>query len=359
LHARARCVKRMAMSQRAAQSQRILVVGPSWVGDIVMSQCLMKALRTREPDAPIDVLAPAALAPLLRRMPEVEGVVESPFRHGVLALADRFALGRSLAGRYGAAYVLPGSWKSAIVPFMAGARRRCGYLGEVRWGLLNDIRPLPPSMKRKTATLYQALVEPDVFTEPSRLRAPALIVDAENQARSLKAFGLSRGSFAIFAPGAEFGPAKRWPSRHWVDLAKSLDRAGLRTVLLGSRSDSEMGTEIARGRPFILDLTGRTRIEDAIDLIAASRFAVSNDSGLMHVAAAVGCKVAAVYGPTSPDDTPALSETSRSVSLALPCSPCRERVCRLGHMNCLERLGAVEVLTALATLEPAIGLRRH
>ena len=344
----------MTMGDGMANDHRILVVGPSWVGDAVMSQCLLKVLVAREPGVAIDVLAPPAVAAVFGRLPEVNAVLVSPFRHGDFSLRQRISLGRSLAGHYSAAYVLPGSWKSAIVPFAARVRRRCGYLREARWGLLNEIRQLPASVKRKTAIIYQALAEPEVINEPSRLHTPSIDVDTSNRDRLLQSFGLSAGSFAAFVPGAEFGPAKRWPARHWIALAERLGRQGLRMVLLGSKNDSPIAMEIAEGRSSILDLTGRTRIEDAIDLISASRFVVANDSGLMHIAAAVGCKVVAVYGSTSPADTPALSETARFVSKNLSCSPCRKRTCPLGHLDCLEKLEAAEVMRALATLDIGI-----
>jgi heptosyltransferase II len=343
------------MSDSVMKDHRILIVGPSWVGDAVMAQCLFKALGARDPSAAIDVLAPPSVAPLLGRLPEVSAVLPSPFKHCDFSLRRRISLGRSLAGRYSAAYVLPGSWKSAVVPFAARVPRRCGYVGEARWGLLNDIRRLAPPAKRKTAIAYQALAEQEVVTEPSRLYRPSIRVDPENRDRLLQSFGLSAGAFAAFVPGAEFGPAKRWPIRHWIALAERLDRMGVRTVLFGSKNDASIGRGIAEGRPFILDLTGRTGIEDAIDLIAASRVAVTNDTGLMHVAAAVGCKVVAVYGSTSPDDTPALSVTARFLSLGLSCSPCRERACPLGHLNCLEKLEAAEAMRQLATLDAALG----
>jgi heptosyltransferase-2 len=209
-------------------------------------------------------------------------------------------------------------------------------------------------VKRKTAIIYQALAEPEVIAEPSRLRLPSISVDTANRDRLLETFGLSVGAFAAFVPGAEFGPAKRWPARHWIALAEHLGRRGLRTVLFGSKNDSPIGMEIAQGRSSIVDLTGRTRIEDAIDLISASRFAVANDSGLMHVAAAVGCKVVAIYGSTSPVDTPALSPTARFASKSLSCSPCRQRTCPLGHLDCLEKLEAAEVIRALASLDTGL-----
>jgi len=338
------------MPPAASADRRILVIGPSWVGDAVMSQCLLKAIKARDPSAAIDIFAPPALAPLYGRMPEVAAVLPSPFGHRDFRPLRRVGLGRALAGRYEAVYVLPGSWKSAILPFAARIPRRCGYLGEARRGLLNDIRALPASLKRKTAIAYQALAEPEIVTDPSRLRAPAITVDAENRGRLLQTFGLSPAGFAAFVPGAEYGPAKRWPLRHWIALAERLERAGLRAVLFGSKNDADVGAEIARGRPAIVDLTGRTRLEDAIDLISAAEVAVTNDSGLMHVAAAVGCKVVALYGSTSPDDTPALSAAARFVTLRLPCSPCRKRICPLGHLDCLEKLDPAEAMRALAEL---------
>lgn len=345
------------MSDAEAGANRILVVGPNWVGDVVMSQCLLKALRIRHPDVAIDIFAPASVAPLLERMPEVKRVIISPFAHREFRFFERMRLGRSLAREYSSAYILPGSWKSALVPFAAGAPRRTGYLGEARWGLLNDIRPMPPAMRRRTAFAYQALAEPEIFSDPARLLTPSIVADADNRTRLLRQFSLSLADFVVFVPGAEFGPAKRWPSRHWRALAERLDRIGLRTVLLGTKNDAAVGAEIAAGRSGVLDLTGWTRLEDAIDLISAARFAVTNDSGLMHVAAALGTKVAAVYGSTSPEDTPALSPASRFISLGLPCSPCRKRVCPLGHFDCLQKLEAIEVVRALASLDPALASR--
>jgi heptosyltransferase-2 len=345
-----------AMSKDSANDHRILVVGPSWVGDAVMSQCLLKALKARDSAAAIDVLVPSFLTPLFDRLPEVSSVLTSPFRRREFNLPGRIGLGRSLAGRYGTAYILPGSWKSAVVPFAARVPRRCGFLGEARWALLNDIRPLAQSVKRRTAVLYQALAEPEVVSEPSRLRTPSMKVDIENRDRLARSFGLSVGGFAAFAPGAEFGPAKRWPPRHWIALAERLGRLGIRTALFGTSNEVAVGREIAEGRTSVVDLIGRTRLEDAIDLISAARFAVTNDSGLMHVAAAVGCKIVAVYGSTSSDDTPALSKTARFASLSLACSPCRERTCPLGHSDCLEKLEDLAVLNALTTLDS--GLRQ-
>lgn len=321
-----------------------LVIAPRWVGDMVMAQCLFMALKRADPDRPIDVMAPAWAAPLVARMPEVRARIDAPFGRGSLEIPARWRAGRALAGRYDRAYVLQGSWKSALVPFFAGVKRRTGYLREQRWGLLNDIRPLPQERKRKTAWTFQALADPgDVVP-------PRLAVDAANQASQLARFGLERGGFVALVPGAEYGPAKRWPPEHYANLANRLKERGLAAAMFGSGNDRATAAAVRRLAPQVVDCTGETRLEDAVDLIAAARFAVTNDSGLMHVAAAVGTPVVAVYGSTSPDNTPPLGDRSKVVWLGLSCSPCHQKTCPLGHLNCLVMLDTERVLAAAGDL---------
>jgi heptosyltransferase II len=338
--------------RKMSKDDAILVIGPSWIGDMIMAQCLFATLKTQAPDRIIDVVAPAWARPVLARMPQVRRAIATPFGHQQFALAARVRLGRSLRGRYANAFVLPGSWKSAVVPWAAAVPARSGYLREARWGLLNDIRPLPPDLKRKTATAYQALADPGVLKDPSRLAEPHLTIDAGNRSRLLAQWNLPSDGFVAAMPGAEFGPAKRWPARHWAALADALAARGLTTVLLGSSGDAPVAVTIAEGRPHVVDLTGQTRLEDAIDLLSASRCAVSNDSGLMHAAAAVGTPVVALYGSTSPLHTPPLSVRSQTVSLQLDCAPCGARTCPLGHLRCLEDLLPQQVLARLDGLSP-------
>lgn len=321
----------------------ILVIGPRWVGDMVMAQCLLSALKAREPDAAIDVVAPSWATPLLDRMPEVRRRIDAPFRPKELGLGARWRLGRDLAGRYDAAYVLPGSWKSALVPFFARVPVRIGYRKEMRYGLLTRMPALPKALKRKTADTYFRLAEID-GPRPD----PKLTVDVANRDRLLAAHGIAAGGYVAFMPGAEYGPAKRWPSRHYAALAAERMAAGDRVILLGSPKDAEVGAEIVALAPGVIDLTGQTRLEDAIDLLSAARFAVCNDSGLMHVAAAVGTPVVAVYGSTSAENTPPLSPRAEIVTLGLACSPCHEKVCPLGHLDCLEKLEPGLVAAAAA-----------
>jgi heptosyltransferase-2 len=327
-----------------ADGPAILVIGPGWVGDMVMAQCLFAALRELHPQAAIDVVAPAWAAPLLGRMPEVRARIEAPFSRRRLGLAERWRLGRALRGRYERAYVLPGSWKSALVPFLAGVPHRAGYLREMRYGLLNEPLPLPDRLKRKTAEAFFGLARGGTF------RAPQLSVDAGNQTALLAAHGLRAGQFVALMPGAEFGPAKRWPAESYAGLAGALMAKGLAVALFGSANDAATTREVAALAGGVVDLAGRTRLEDAIDLIAAARLAVSNDSGLMHVAAAVGTPVVAIYGSTSPENTPPLASRRELVWLHLDCSPCHQKTCPLGHLNCLRTMGVETVLAAAERL---------
>ncbi|TIM66510.1 MAG: lipopolysaccharide heptosyltransferase II [Mesorhizobium sp.] len=317
-----------------AESPTILVIGPRWVGDMVMAQCLFSALRELHPNAAIDVLAPAWAAPLVKRMPEIRQQVDLPLKSGALEFRMRRRFGRLLRGHYDIAYVMPGSWKSALVPFFARIPRRVGYLKEMRYGLLTDIVALPDDVKRRTAQAYFGLAQGGTF------HAPKLAVDTKNQAALLGRFG----------PGAEFGPAKRWPSERYAGLARDMMEKGFAVALFGSKNDAEVTAEIATLAPDVVDLAGQTRLEDAIDLIAAARLAVSNDSGLMHVAAAVGTPIVAVYGSTSPHNTPPLAEQCELVWLGLSCSPCHRKICPLGHLNCLNTLEVAQVAAAAERL---------
>ncbi|MCE1236349.1 MAG: lipopolysaccharide heptosyltransferase II [Hyphomicrobiales bacterium] len=321
--------------------RQILVIGPRWVGDMVMAQTLFQALAAREPGVAIDVVAPSWATPLLDRMPEVRARIDAPFRPKEFGLGARWRLGRSLAGRYDEAYVLPGSWKSALTPFFAGVPIRIGYRKEMRFGLLTRMPALPKALKRKTAETYFRLAGV-AGPRPT----PRLTVDAANRDRLLAENGLEAGRCVAFMPGAEYGPAKRWPSRHYASLARELMTRGDRVFLLGSPKDAEVGAEIVELAPGVVDLTGKTRLEDAIDLLSAARLAVCNDSGLMHVAAAVGTAVVAVYGSTSAENTPPLTDRAEIVTLELPCSPCHQKVCPLGHLDCLETLDPARVLAA-------------
>lgn len=333
--------------------RRILVVGPAWVGDTIMSQTLYSLLRDADPEVRIDVTAPAATRPLLTRMPEVSEAILFDVGHGELKLGyrSRFA-GRLKAARYDQAIVLPNSFKSALVPMLAGISRRTGYLGEFRYFLLNDIRLLNPGRFPRMVDQFMALgVKPGKAIPPCR--HPALGVDKINQRECLRRFELDpTGPILGLCPGAEYGDAKRWPAVHFAAVAGAAVASGMQVWLFGSPADEGTTHEIIEHLPpdqraSCHDLAGKTALLDAVDLLSLCTNVVSNDSGLMHVAAAVGCRVVVVYGSTSPDFTPPLTDRAVIESLNLECSPCFARQCPLGHRNCLNELSPELVISGL------------
>jgi heptosyltransferase-2 len=329
-------------------SDKILIVGPAWVGDMVMSQALFRLLRSRDPDVVIDVLAPAWSLPLLARMPEVRRAIPMAAGHGELALGERWRLGRGLSAvGYTRAMVLPRSFKSALVPFFARIPRRTGFRAEGRAVLLTDPRTLDRAALDQTVKRLLALgIEPgDALPAPS---LPALQIDAENRRELLAKFHLGRLRAVALMPGAAFGPAKQWPMEHFAELARLLAAAGWESWVLGSAGERELGEQIRSAAPQrVFNLCGETRLEDTVDLLSGVQAAVTNDSGLMHVAAAAGTHVVAIYGSSSPGFTPPLTTRKTVLYRGLDCSPCFARACPLGHLNCLRQISAVEVASAL------------
>jgi heptosyltransferase II len=316
---------------------RVLVVAPNWIGDALMAQPLLARLREKRPGIKLDVLAPDWVAPVARRMPEVDEVIAVPFRHGALQLGRRWRVARILKARaYDEAIVLPNSWKAALVPFLADIPRRTGYVGEARYGLLNRLHRKPDkAMRRHYARLAEAPdAEPRQPLPQARLR-----IDAARAAATRERFGV-KGRYAVLCPGAEYGPAKRWP--YFAELAARLD---LPAILLGSPNDAAAAAGIAG-----TNLVGKTTLDEAIDLIADAALVVSNDSGLMHVAAALGRPLVALFGSSSPEQTPPQSGRSRVVWLKPECSPCYQRECPLGHFRCMREISVDLVLAEAAQL---------
>ncbi|SUC24860.1 ADP-heptose:LPS heptosyltransferase II [Proteus vulgaris] len=306
---------------------KIFVVGPSWVGDMMMSQSLYRTLKALHPAATIDVMAPAWCRPLLEKMPEVNNAIPMPLGHGALAIGERRRLGKQLRENgYTHAYVLPNSFKSALVPFFADIPKRTGWRGEMRYGLLNDLRPLdkdafPLMVERYVALAYDKQKVQKATDLPQPLLWPKLSVAESDISTTLHQFSLSTQRPAIgFCPGAEFGPAKRWPHYHYAALAQKLIEQGYQIFLFGSQKDKEAGEEIKQtltpeAREACFNLAGETSLEQAVNLIASCKAVVSNDSGLMHIAAALERPLVALYGPSSPDFTPPLSHKARVIRL--------------------------------------------
>jgi len=322
--------------------QRILVVGPSWVGDMVMAQSLFMTLQQRYPGALIDVVAPKWSGDLLGRMPEVNDYIEMPLGQGQFELGVRYRLGKSLQGRgYDQAIIIPRSWKSAVVPAAAKVPQRSGYRGEMRYGLLNDMRPLDKSILTQTVQRYVSLglVDGEPLP-PAKIPQPHLTVDRVNQSALLERLSLAIGTPVVgFMPGAEYGPAKCWPIEYYGELANRLIDEGYQVWLFGSPKDQPSCAAILEIAPQTIDLSGKTKLVDVVDLIALCKLVVCNDSGLMHIAAATGRHVIALYGSSTPDYTPPLTSTVDICYAGLECSPCFERNCPLKspaeHLQCL------------------------
>jgi heptosyltransferase-2 len=326
---------------------RSLVIAPQWIGDAVMSEPLLRRLSERGEQ--LTVAALPWVAPVYRAMPQVGEVIELPFAHGRLDWAERRRVAAGLRGRFDTAYVLPNSLKSALIPWLARIPLRIGYAGESRVVLLN--RRLPnPAGRPPMVAFYSALAgSPEAGDErPAMSFAPAVIKAATN------GVGVDAGAYWVFAPGAEYGPAKCWPAERYAELARSLFAAhGQPVLLLGSGKEAALCETIAAAAPGACRvLAGKTSLLDAMALIAAARGVVSNDSGLMHVAAAFGVPQAAVFGSTSPEHTPPLNPHARVIwlkeALQLDCMPCFDRVCRFGHTRCLTEVSAARVDEALS-----------
>lgn len=334
-----------------SSARRILVVGPSWVGDMVMAQSLFMTLQVQHRGALIDVLAPQWSLPILERMPQVRRGIAMPLGHGELGLRTRWQLGRKLAQEgYHQAIVLPGSLKSALVPWFAGIPQRTGFTGEMRYGMLNDRRILDKKILPMTVQRFVALGMPPAAGPPPDTPTPLLAANASNAAHLLGKLELNTDRPVIaFMPGAEYGPAKQWPTSHFAQLATDLITQGHQIWILGSGKDHDIAEQItlAATSTHIHNLCGKTQLADVVDLLSVCSAAVSNDSGLMHVAAALGIPLVALYGSSDPKHTPPLSPNAHVLHLNLECSPCFKRQCPLGHTRCLQDITPDLVLKAL------------
>ena len=331
---------------------RSLLIAPQWIGDAVMTEPLLRRLHAR--GETITVGALPWVAPVYRAMPQVANIIEFPFVHGGLQWGERRSMARQVQGQFDVAYVCPNSLKSALLPWWAGIPKRVGYRGEARVGLLTHRLKNPPKGQRPPMVAFYSALSGDAAVAGDR---PQLQLSADGVDAVLQALQLQRQGYYVLAPGAEFGPAKRWPAPHFAALARQLT---LPVVLLGSGKEADLCADIAQAvnaaQPGqCLNWSGRTTLDQALAAIAGARAMVSNDSGLMHVAAALGVPQVAIFGSSSPLHTPPLSDRAQVVWLKsdpayqppLDCAPCFERVCPLGHTRCLQDIAPASVLSFL------------
>ena len=330
------------MPEKILDPIKILVVGPAWVGDMVLAQSLFKMLKINRPDCVIDVAAPAWTLPLLERMPEVTGKIGLPFKHGELAFWQRIKFGKSLKNAgYTQAIILTNSFKSAILPWAAGIPKRTSYLGEMRYGLVNDVRPLNKAKLKKTVERFVFLGLNHNQNLPETLPNPQLVSKKNNALESLKRLGLTEPSSKILGlcPGAEYGEAKRWPAEYYADVANEVLKKGWQVWLFGSDKDMPITIKINQlTQNKCTDFGGKTKLDEVIDLMSLCDTVVSNDSGLMHIAAALNKKLIAIFGSSDPVHTPPMSPNAVIEYLALECSPCFKRECPLtgdANLRCL------------------------
>jgi heptosyltransferase II len=339
--------------------EKILVLGPAWVGDMVLAQSLFKTLKANNANCIIDVAAPAWTLPLLERMPEVSGKIALPFKHGELAFFERIKFGKSLKNAgYSQAIILTNSFKSALLPWAAGIKRRTGFLGEMRYGLLNDIRDLDKTKLKKTVerfvtlgldkgeSLPNSIPNPHLNTTPEApwiLASRAGILNNKSNGLNHKILGL--------CPGAEYGAAKRWPAEYYAEVANEALKKGWQVLLFGSDKDMPVTSEINQlTQNKCIDLGGKTKLGEAIDIMSICDTVISNDSGLMHVAAALDKKLIAIFGSSDPYHTPPMHPSAIIEYLGLECSPCFKRECPLiaeAHLACLKRIEPSKLLLSL------------
>lgn len=327
---------------------KILIIGPAWVGDMVMSQSLMKVLHLKHKNLSLDVVAPNWSKPLLDRMPEVRNSISLDVQHGELAIKKRRQLAKCLVKEgYDQALILPNSIKSALLPYWAKIPKRTAWRGEWRYGLVNDIRVLDKQLYPTMVSRFVALASDNSEPAVSLLEDinPKLELSSDNIAIAMEKHQLSNSKpVLVLCPGAEYGPSKQWPARYLAVVAEQfIESHNGQVWILGSEKDkiianhiqNEMAEEYSKQS---FDLTGSTSLDQAIDLMSLAAVVVSNDSGLMHIAASLELPVIVVYGSTSPEFTPPLSSRAKIIKSNEACSPCFKRECPFGHFNCLNNI---------------------
>jgi len=332
----------------------ILIIAPNWIGDAVMAEPLITEVKKQHPDSEIHVLATPWVASVMRAIPAVKKIISADLKHGLLQWTERKAIAHELKQEhYSHAYILPNSLKSALIPWMANIAYRIGYKGEMRWGLINQIFKNPSRSHRPPMSSHYLALS---GTIPTQIPHPQLQIDPElsksikNRLQALR----PHHQLFVLCPGAEYGPAKQWPTEHFAKLSKLLinQQANSLVVLLGSKKEALLGEQIKNlsgCAESVVNWCGETSLDEAIASISVADAVISNDSGLMHIAAALGRPQIAIFGSSDPRHTPPLSAKAKIHWLHLKCSPCFKRSCPLGHTKCLVDITPKDILNSLST----------
>ena len=330
---------------------KLLIIGPSWVGDMVMAQSLFKTILNQSPNTSIDVIAPEWSLALTKRMPEVNKGIVSPIKHGELGIMKHFYLAEWIRPhKYDRAIIMTRSWKAALIPWFAGIPVRTGYRGEMRYFLINDMRTMDTKILDQTVKRFVAL--DSLSNQLPVIEPPSLTVSSDNITIIIKRLNLNLNKpIMAIMPGAEYGPAKQWPSDYFAEVVQTYLSKDWNVCILGSQKDSQVALEIKallhENYNSLYDLTGKTTLLDAIDLLSLANIALTNDSGLMHVAAAVDTPLLALYGPTSPEFTPPLTKKAKVMRKTDGYIKDRQGLGRNGYHESLLKLTPQEVLNEL------------
>jgi heptosyltransferase-2 len=345
----------LAQSHTVTKMVKILIIAPNWIGDAVMAEPLISQLKKNNPDSQIDVLATPWVASIMKAIPAVDQIITADFQHGSLQWQERKVLAKQLVlSAYTHAYVLPNSFKSALIPWLAKIPQRIGYQGEMRWGLINEALKNPSRSHRPPMSSHYFALSGNTFSEipqPHLSLPDAIITESQQALQKIQA----HQHLFVLCPGAEYGPAKQWPIEHFGQLAKNIieTKENSLVLILGSKKEFSIGSDIARMSAYpdkVINWCGQTSLEDAMAAISNAHTVISNDSGLMHIAAAFRRPQVAIFGSSDPRHTPPLSKLAAIHWLHLECSPCFKRVCPLSHLKCLVDIQAKDVLNSINQL---------
>ena len=325
---------------------KTLIIGPNWLGDIILSIPLLKSLRSKGHH--ITYMAPKSYQPIINKIKEIDLFIPTSFTSGKLEFRKRRVLGHSLRQTFDQSYILPNSWKSAHIAYAAKIPHRAGFLGEVRWGMLTHIhrKPLDPliSTAQKFLSLSGASLTPEYY--------PQLQINNEQQQKLINTYGLNpHKKILALCPGAIFGPSKRWPLYHFISLTTFFPTHEWDIYLFGGPLEKNLADEFSSRCPReFYNFVGKLSLDEMTDLLSLASVSVTNDSGLLHVSAALNLKIVALYGSTHPKIAPPLCKHHRIHYLNLPCQPCKKRICPLSHLKCLHDVTAEEVYQSIEQL---------